>query len=73
MVEEEEEEEGEGVDQTNVFTGWASFESEIEYTFLGSKILACDNVVVCDIIKLPVTRDVRTKNTYKFNVTIFIS
>ena len=84
MLEDEETAEGEGEregdeddegtdDQTNVFTGWAVSTLEIAYTFLESRVFVDDDVAICGMIKPPVTKAIKTKNTYKFNVTIFIS
>jgi hypothetical protein len=82
MLEDEETVEGEGEgegddegtdDQTNVFAGWAASTVEIVYTFLESRVFANDNVAICGMIKPSVTKAIKTKNTYKFNVTIFIS
>ncbi|HEU5121119.1 MAG TPA: hypothetical protein VFT71_09030 [Candidatus Nitrosocosmicus sp.] len=84
MLEDEETAEGEGGgdeeendegpdDQTNVFTGWAVSMLEIAYTFLESKAFANDDTAICGMIIPSVTKAIKTKNTYKFNVTIFIS
>lgn len=79
MLEEDREEEADeeieegNDDQTNVFTGWFSSTVEIEYTFLESKTFANDGVVICGILRPTVIKANITRNTYKFNVTIFIS
>jgi hypothetical protein len=80
MLEDEETTEGEGEgededtdDQTNVFTGWTVSRVEIVYTFLESRAFANDDVAICGMIIPSVTKAIKTKNTYKFNVTIFIS
>ena len=82
MLEDEETAEGEGEgeendegtdDQTNVFTGWAVSMLETAYTFLESKAFANDDTAICGMIIPSVTKAIKTKNTYKFNVTIFIS
>ena len=80
MLEDEETGEGEGEgedegtdDQTNVFTGWAVSMLEIAYTFLESRVFANDDIAICGMIIPSVNKAIKTKNTYKFNVTIFIS
>ena len=82
MLEDEETAEGEGEgeeneegtdDQTNVFTGWATSKLETVYMSLESKAFANDDVAICGMIIPSVTKAIKTKNTYKFNVTIFIS